>query len=142
MQAAISAAHAAVTTGAKIERYIPTPDASRQIPDKEYHQIYKKRFKEPTNLIRFSATVEDTIGCPYVMDEEDEAFLKKHSNLSVSEDDFEKIMWQYETACKEHWPHLNLVSFCASLSALKQIIRLAANPYPFRAGSITDSILR
>lgn len=138
MQAAISAAHAAVTTGAKIERYIPTPDASRQIPDKDYHNIYKRRFKEPTNLIRFSATVEDTIGCPYVMDEEDEAFLKKNSQLSVSEDDFEKIMWQYELACKEHWPHLNLV--CTAIHRCIVVSSLLTR-FVDITGSIADSIL-
>ncbi|KAI7856593.1 enhancer of polycomb-like-domain-containing protein [Circinella umbellata] len=113
LQAAISAAHAAVTTGAKVESYIPTPDASHTISEKLFRKNYKKAFKEPATLVRFSSTVEDVIGCPYVMDEEDEAFLKKYNTTAtsatrLSEDEFEKIMWQYESTVDEHWPHLDL----------------------------------
>lgn len=102
-----------MTTGSKIQRYIPTPDASRTIPEKEYRKNYNKRFKEPSALIRFSATVEDSIGCPYVMDEQDDAFLKQYNanrDSPLSEDDFEKVMWQFESTVNQHWPHLNLVS--------------------------------
>lgn len=61
-------------------------------------------------MIRFSSTVEDTIGCPYVMDEEDETFLNEfNKNHSLSEDDFEKIMYQFESITKEKLPHLHLV---------------------------------
>lgn len=63
-------------------------------------------------MIRFSSTVEDICGCPYVMDETDEAFLKKFNleHQTLSEDDFEKIMYQFESITKEKLPHLNLVS--------------------------------
>ena len=49
------------------------------------------------------------------MDEEDEAFLKKYNTTAtsatrLSEDEFEKIMWQYESTVDEHWPHLDLVN--------------------------------
>ncbi|KAI9275855.1 enhancer of polycomb-like-domain-containing protein [Phascolomyces articulosus] len=111
LQAAISAAHAAVTTGAKVESYIPTPDASHTISEKLFRKSYKKAFKEPSTLIRFSSTVEDAIGCPYVMDEQDDTFLKQYNTTvthRLSEDDFEKIMWQYESTVDEHWPHLDL----------------------------------
>ncbi|KAI7879817.1 hypothetical protein K492DRAFT_230839 [Lichtheimia hyalospora FSU 10163] len=114
LQAAISAHHAAVTTGAKVESYIPTPDASSTIPEKNYHHLYNKHFKEPSTLIRFSSTVEDVIGCPYVMDEEDDAFLKEHNKANstdpISEDNFEQMMWLYETTANQHWPHLDLDS--------------------------------
>ncbi|KAF7730047.1 Enhancer of polycomb-like protein 1 [Apophysomyces ossiformis] len=111
LQAAISAAQAAVTTGAKVERYIPTPDASRVIPLDSYHALYRKKFKEPSTLIRFSSTVEDVIGCPYVMDEEDEAFLKLHNTDKDSKfelEEFEAIMWQFESITNQQLPHLNL----------------------------------
>lgn len=102
-----------MTTGAKVESYIPTPDASSTIPEKNYHHLYNKHFKEPSTLIRFSSTVEDIIGCPYVMDEEDEAFLKEHNKAAsadpISEDNFEQMMWLYETTANQHWPHLDLV---------------------------------
>ncbi|KAI9490712.1 enhancer of polycomb-like-domain-containing protein [Zychaea mexicana] len=128
LQAAISAAHAAVTTGAKVESYIPTPDASHNISEKEYRKMYKKAFNKPSTLIRFSSTVEDTTGCPYVMDEEDDAFLKQYNNdtattPSLSEDDFEKIMWQYESTVDQHWPHLDVdPSQIPSLNALQHLL--------------------
>ncbi|KAI8339165.1 enhancer of polycomb-like-domain-containing protein [Chlamydoabsidia padenii] len=109
LQAAISAAQAAVTTGAQVQTYIPTPDASNVIDQKEFTKLYKKKHKEPTTLIRFSSTVEDTTGCPYVMDEEDDAYLKKHrATLSLSEDDFEKLMWEFESITNQQLPHLHL----------------------------------
>ncbi|KAG0174692.1 Enhancer of polycomb-like protein 1 [Apophysomyces sp. BC1034] len=92
LQAAISAAQAAVTTGAKVERYIPTPNASNVIQEDSYYSLYKRKFKEPSTFIRFSSTVEDCTGCPYVLDSEDEEFLaqfnKNHETLT--EDEFEK----------------------------------------------------
>lgn len=110
----MSAAQAAVTTGASVENYIPTPDASRLIPTEEYLSLYKKKYKEPSTLIRFSSTVEDCIGCPYVMDEEDESFLSNYNsqfpNGVLSEDSFEKIMWECESITNQQWPHLYLVS--------------------------------
>lgn len=112
MQAAISAAQAAVTTGASVEKYIPTPDASRLIADEEYRSLYKKNYKEPSTLIRFSSTVEDSIGCPYYMDEQDETYLESYNNEHpgeiLSEDLFEKIMWEIESIANQHWPHLDL----------------------------------
>ncbi|KAG2229822.1 hypothetical protein INT48_008266 [Thamnidium elegans] len=112
LQAAMSAAQAAVTTGASVEKYIPTPDASRLIPHQEYISLYKKKYKEPSTFIRFSSTVEDCIGCPYVMDEEDEEYLasynKKYPGELLSEDMFEKIMWECESTTNKQWPHLYL----------------------------------
>ena len=113
MQAAISAAQAAVTTGANIEKYIPIPDASRLISNEEYTTLYKKNHKDPSTLIRFSSTVEDCIGCPYLMDEEDDNFLKdynkQHPGEILSEDLFENIMWELESITNQQWPHLALV---------------------------------
>lgn len=65
-------------------------------------------------MIRFSSTVEDTSGCPYVMDELDESFLNKYNtdHTTLSEDDFEKIMYQFESITKEKLPHIHLVSSC------------------------------
>lgn len=55
--------------------YIPTPDASRLWP--EAHKYYNdQKFKEPKSNIKFSATVEDTVGVEYNMDEIDEEFFK------------------------------------------------------------------
>ncbi|KAF7725248.1 Enhancer of polycomb-like protein 1 [Apophysomyces ossiformis] len=113
LQAAISAAQAAVTTGAKVERYIPTPNASNVINEDSYNSIYKRKYKEPSTLIRFSSTVEDSTGCPYVLDEVDEEFLKQYNknNETLTEDEFEKIMWQIESIVDQQLPHLNLASY-------------------------------
>lgn len=103
-----------MTTGATVETYIPTPDASRLIPKEEYVNLYKKTYTEPSTFIRFSSTVEDSIGCPYVMDEEDETFLqdynKQYPGELLSEDLFESIMWECESIANQQWPHLDLVS--------------------------------
>ncbi|GEQ70587.1 hypothetical protein JCM33374_g4265 [Metschnikowia sp. JCM 33374] len=54
--------------------YIPTPDASKTWPDaKKYYS--DEAFVEPESYIKFSATVEDTLGVEYNMDEEDEKFF-------------------------------------------------------------------
>lgn len=96
-----------------MEKYIPTPDASCLIPNEEYSALYKKKYKEPSTLIRFSSTVEDSIGCSYYMDEQDETFLqgynKQYPGEILSEDSFELIMWECESIANQYWPHLNLV---------------------------------
>lgn len=55
--------------------YIPTPDASKVWKDasKYYND---PSFAEPESYIKFSATVEDTLGVEYNMDEVDEEFFK------------------------------------------------------------------
>jgi hypothetical protein len=55
--------------------------------------------------------VEDTSGCPYCMDEIDDVFLNKFNkdHTTLSEDDFEKIMYQFESITKDKLPHLHLV---------------------------------
>lgn len=55
--------------------YIPTPDASKVWKDasKYYND---PTFAEPESYIKFSATVEDTLGVEYNMDEVDEEFFK------------------------------------------------------------------
>ncbi|KNE60187.1 hypothetical protein AMAG_18482 [Allomyces macrogynus ATCC 38327] len=95
LQAAISLF---ATTGASAV-HIPTPDANQTIPEGEYLRLHPRRTvvttgvatiaaKEtspasadtyppclPRSLIRCSAQVEDSIGCPYNVDDEDAAWL-------------------------------------------------------------------
>lgn len=110
LQAAISASHAAYTTGQESRLYIPTPDASQTIDLKAYHKLYKSPNNNPSSFVKFSATVEDSIGCPYMMDEVDEdwliAYNKAHPDKKLSEDSFETIMWRLEAACQEKVPYL------------------------------------
>lgn len=70
--------------------YIPTPDASRIWPDAA--KYYSDQvFLQPESFIKFSATVEDTLGVEYNMDEQDEDFfnnvlVKQYPKLSKASD--------------------------------------------------------
>ncbi|KAF9198123.1 Enhancer of polycomb-like protein 1, partial [Haplosporangium sp. Z 27] len=114
LQAAISASNLSTTTGEAKALYIPTPDASRKIEN--YRDFYNRPFTEPSTLIRFSSTVEDCIGCPYNMDDEDDKWLKEFNEKrpdgeeKLDEDHFELIMWQFEKITNERVPYLQLDS--------------------------------
>lgn len=113
LQAAISAAQAAVTTGEAVQLYIPTPDASITIKEDEYKAIYKKPFHPPTSYIKYSTTVEDAIGCLYDMDEEDDTWLssfnqERSANQKISEDQFEQVMWELESLANDTMPFLSV----------------------------------
>ncbi|KAH8554618.1 enhancer of polycomb-like-domain-containing protein [Umbelopsis sp. PMI_123] len=111
LQAAISAAQAAVTTGEAVQLYIPTPDASITIDDAEYRALYKKPFNQPSSFIKYSTTVEDAIGCLYDMDEDDDTWLKAFNqdhSPKISEDQFEQVMWEFESLANENMPFLSV----------------------------------
>lgn len=106
--------------------YIPTPDASKLWKDaKKYYD--DNTFVEPEAYIKFSATVEDTLGVEYNIDEEDEKFLnevlnkeypkaskkKKEGGVEVqekecSEIEFETIMAKFEKTIEEKQPFLSV----------------------------------
>jgi len=110
LQAVINAANAA-TFGAKSQKqsYIPTPDAVRAKGVK-YDEIYPKTFSLPATYIRFSSTVEDSIGVQYCMNDDDVDFLtnklndgkdvdgqmRKDKLSQCSEDTFEEVMNFFE----------------------------------------------
>ncbi|ORY86832.1 enhancer of polycomb-like-domain-containing protein [Protomyces lactucae-debilis] len=101
---------AAITSTAQKPVYIPTPDASRVVTG--YEKKYRKPFTMPPSFIRFSATVEDTEGCPYSMDEVDETWLTafnngRTENTVISEDAFEWIVHQFETTINLKQPFLS-----------------------------------
>jgi hypothetical protein len=52
------------------------------------------------------------------MDEDDETYLqdynKQHPGELLSEDLFEKIMWECESIANQQWPHLDLVTHLSS----------------------------
>lgn len=90
--------------------YIPTPDASRVVPG--YDKKFRKPYSLPGSRIRFSATVEDCEGCPYSMDETDDEWLVKFNtgksdNTRISEDAFEWIVYQFESAINTKQPFLS-----------------------------------
>ncbi|CDK27399.1 unnamed protein product [Kuraishia capsulata CBS 1993] len=110
LQAVINAAQAKIS-GAKVEQvYIPTPDASKVWQDAS--KYYTQKFIAPASYIRFSATVEDTAGCPYNMDEKDEEYLEKMNKElppdipRCTETEFEIISHRFETVINEKQPFL------------------------------------
>ena len=104
---AISAQTAAA--GGRISQgFIPTPDAKQSsIP---YDELYASKFSQPATYIRFSSTVEDCVGCPFNMSEEDDPFLKsmnerRNASTQCSEDQFEEIMYFFEETANESQPY-------------------------------------
>ncbi|KAK6349700.1 Enhancer of polycomb-like protein 1 [Orbilia brochopaga] len=111
LQAAISAANAAAL-GTKVKAaFIPTPDASKVIPN--YDNLYRKVYSHPHSYIRFSSTVEDTSGSLYCIDEEDDEFLaqynsKRSQGTQCSEEKFEEAISEYEMLTSLKQPFLGL----------------------------------
>lgn len=90
------------------QSFIPTPDATKA-KGIEYDKLYPKVFSSPATYIRFSSTVEESIGVPYCMDDEDVAFRAKLNSgkdkdgnnrkdklSNCSEDAFEEVMSFFE----------------------------------------------
>lgn len=74
---------AAGSTNKYAAPHIPTPDATGMVVD--YEKLVKPRpFPESQTYIRFSDTVEDTLGIPYCMDEEDDEWLQSFNASNAS----------------------------------------------------------
>ena len=102
MQAVISAA----ATGGQ-HAYIPTPPTN--VSSLHYERLYQARFQQPQTYIRSSSTVEDSIGCPYCMSSDDDAFLKqfnakKPKTKHCTEDQFEEIVTFFELTAEVKQP--------------------------------------
>lgn len=125
LQQVINAAQKALLGSKKEEKssdmYIPTPDASRIWP--EAHKYYKdQKFKQPETYIKFSATVEDTVGVEYNMDEVDEKFYREtlckyypkkknksdENNRKCTELEFETICDKLEKTIEARQPFLSM----------------------------------
>ena len=105
----INAANAtALGAKASQQSYIPTPDATKAKGVK-YDDLYPKVFSQPSTYIRFSSTVEDSIGVPYCMNDDDVEVLarlndgkdvngqpRKDKLNQCSEDTFEEVMSFFE----------------------------------------------
>ncbi|KAJ4302738.1 Enhancer of polycomb-like protein 1 [Kalmusia sp. IMI 367209] len=111
LQAVISAAQAASQGGSKVAQlYIPTPDA---VTSKlQYEDLYPRQFTQPSTYIRFSSTVEDTVGCPYCMTSEDAAWLKQYNqhhkkskHAQCSEDELEQVINFFEETTQTKQPY-------------------------------------
>lgn len=74
-----------------------------------YDELYPTSYAEPRNYIKFSETVEETLGSLYDMTTEDDEYLKSYNvkcagDSQLSEDDFERIMEVFEDTAAEHAP--------------------------------------
>ncbi|KAJ5453829.1 Enhancer of polycomb-like protein 1 [Penicillium daleae] len=103
LQAAINAA----AQGKDKDAHIPTREVI--VSDIQYAKLYPPIFSQPATYIRFSSTVEDCCGCPYNMNEEDDAWLKNYNSKrdassQCSEDDFEATMNFFEETAQAKQP--------------------------------------
>ncbi|KAJ3132067.1 Enhancer of polycomb-like protein 1 [Physocladia obscura] len=78
---------------------IPTPDASQPFP--EYEKFYARTYQVPKAYVKFSAQMDDYVGCPYCLDEIDDAFLANWKSSEAleeipSDDLFEIYMYTFE----------------------------------------------
>jgi len=87
----------------------------------QYDRLYPKNFSDPATYIRFSSTVEDSIGASYCMDDEDVAILaklnegkdvsgssRKDKLNHCSEDTFEEVMSFFEETSQRLQPFANV----------------------------------
>ncbi|KAK5107268.1 hypothetical protein LTR62_001584 [Meristemomyces frigidus] len=120
LQAVINAANAAALGVKSQQSFIPTPDAVRA-KGVNYDELYPPVFKEPSTYIRFSSTVEDCIGIPYCMNDDDVGFLSKLNDGKdvdgrerkdklgqCSEDLFEEVMSVFEETTARLQPYANV----------------------------------
>lgn len=109
LQAIISAsAAAALGKKSALNVYIPTPEATKA-KGVHYDQLYPKAFSEPSTYIRFSSTVEDCIGVPYCVNDDDVAFMQKLNSCKAepercSADAFEEVMYFFEETTQRLQP--------------------------------------
>ncbi|KAK8135857.1 hypothetical protein PG984_003797 [Apiospora sp. TS-2023a] len=83
---------------------VPPPQVSEEV---KYEDLYSRPFVEPRGYIKSSDTVEETLSCLYDMTTEDDEFLKNYNqkrSSKLSEDDFERIMEQFEATTAEQAP--------------------------------------
>ncbi|EGS17446.1 putative enhancer of polycomb protein [Thermochaetoides thermophila DSM 1495] len=95
------------TTGLAADKEIPVPPPQKS--ELNYDELYFRTYSKPASYIRFSQTVEESVGCMYDMNEDDEAFLKEYNkkrppSAQLSEDDFERIMEVYEETAQIKTP--------------------------------------
>ncbi|PNS15474.1 hypothetical protein CAC42_733 [Sphaceloma murrayae] len=112
LQAVISASAAASLGGKAAAVYIPTPEVkSSHI---KYDELYPPRFSSPTTYIRFSSTVEDSIGPSYCAKAEDDDFIAKLNastspkDSSLTIDTFEEVMSFFESTASLRQPFANI----------------------------------
>ncbi|KAI1776150.1 enhancer of polycomb-like-domain-containing protein [Hypoxylon cercidicola] len=93
--------------GVSTDTEIPVPPPQKS--EENYDELYPTPYVEPRNYIKFSETVEETLGSLYDMTTEDEEYLKSYNvkfagDAQLTEDDFERIMEVFEDTAAEQAP--------------------------------------
>ncbi|KAI1840274.1 hypothetical protein JX265_013608 [Neoarthrinium moseri] len=118
LQAALSKVGAA-----KEDNEIPVPPPQKSEVD--FDDLYPRPYIEPRNYIKFSETVEETLGCLYDMTTEDDEYLKTYNAKrpakdQLSEDDFERIMDIFEHTASEQAPFAAVDNTIVSYEVMAQ----------------------
>ncbi|KAI1214976.1 enhancer of polycomb-like-domain-containing protein [Annulohypoxylon truncatum] len=115
--------------GASTDNEIPVPPPQKS--EASYDELYPTPYVEPKSYIKFSETVEETLGSLYDMTTEDEEYLKTYNakwtgNTQLSEDDFERIMEVFEDTASEQAPFAavdnTVVPFDTMLRAMNHLV--------------------
>jgi enhancer of polycomb-like protein len=88
---------------------IPTPDASKVFDD--YETLYLPTFHLPHSKIRFSAFIEDEIGCDYNCSDDDLNWIQEQKTdfPDLHPDEFEKLLSLLEVIGDEDKVPLSLI---------------------------------
>lgn len=105
----------------------------------QYDKVYPLTYQQPATYIRFSSTVEDCVGCPYDMDDEDVVFLKsvnkkKNASSQCSENQFEELMNCFEEIAQIKQPYSAVdsppvLSYADTESGLEESIDERSKPF-------------
>ncbi|KAI1765593.1 enhancer of polycomb-like-domain-containing protein [Hypoxylon sp. FL1150] len=97
--------------GVSTDTEIPVPPPQKS--EENYDELYPTPYVEPRNYIKFSETVEETLGSLYDMTTEDEEYLKSYNarysgDAQLTENDFERIMEVFEDTAAEQAPYASV----------------------------------
>ncbi|KAK4104835.1 EPL1-like protein [Parathielavia hyrcaniae] len=124
------------SAGVAIDQEIPVPPPQESTLN--YDELYARPFSKTSSYIRFSQTVEESIGCMYDMTEEDDAFLKSYNqkrpaSAQLSEDDFEGIMEVFEDTSYVQAPFASIdqtiLSYDEMLQGLQDLDKFKIMPH-------------
>lgn len=104
------------------QSFIPTPETVKA-KGLNYDELYPRVFSQPATYVRFSATVEESIGVAYCINDEDSAFLAKLNDgkdfegrdrkdklNQCSVENFEDVMTLFEEASARNQPFVAIDS--------------------------------
>ncbi|SPQ21248.1 743c1d74-c484-48ec-b04b-76de05b460f4 [Thermothielavioides terrestris] len=124
------------SAGVAADKEIPVPPPQESALN--YDELYARPFSKTSTYIRFSQTVEESIGCMYDMTADDVVFLKsynqkRHAGAQLSEDDFERIMDVFEATSELKAPYASIdqtiVPYDEMLQGLQELDKAKLMPH-------------